>query len=133
MTQMNVSELAGLQDDPLIEEVIAILFSDQPVRSVIRPDDSRRHWQWWADTPQGSTSRLWLSYAEIITDDTVPEMEDRVRTALAVLVPTYVTTIEVTAVQTHLDEIALDIVLGRPRQTDLTVGFLLTQQGGTDA
>ena len=34
-----VAELAGQQDDPLVEEVLAILFSDQPVQRSIRPNE----------------------------------------------------------------------------------------------
>lgn len=126
-----VYELAGQLDDPLAEEIVATLFSDQPVRPVVRPTDNRRHWQWFARDPEGQTSRVWVGYAQPITDDSVAELEDRAESSLAVFVPDFATSIEVTATQTAVDEITMVVSVVRPEQVDLTIQLLV--QGGTGA
>ena len=125
-----VAELAGQQDDPLVEEVLAILFSDQPVQRSIRPNDSRRHWQWWARDPIGQTSRIWLSFAQPLTDETAPQIENRVESALAVLIPDYATAIEATAQRVAFDEIRLDILITRRELGEISIGLTL---GGPSA
>lgn len=126
-----VYELAGQLEDPLAEEIVATLFSDQPVRSVIRPTDNRRHWQWLVRDPVGQTSRVWVGYAQPITDDSVAELEDRAQSSLAVFVPDFATSIEVTATQAAVDEISMVISVVRPAQVDLTIQLLV--RGGTGA
>jgi phage gp46-like protein len=126
-----VYELAGQLEDPLAEEIVATLFSDQPVRPVVRPTDNRRHWQWLVRDPEGQTSRVWVGYAQPITDDSVAELEDRAESSLAVFVPDFATSIEVTATQTAVDEISMVVSVVRPAQVDLTIQLLV--QGGTGA
>ncbi len=132
MTALPVYALAGEQDDPLAEEVLAVLFSDQPGRTVVRPGDTRRHWQWWARDPAGQTSRLWLSSDQPITDDTTTSIETRAAVALSVFVPDFVSSVDVTAQQTAFDEVALTIVIERPLQVDLTLGLVLGGNGGNN-
>jgi hypothetical protein len=123
-----VYDLAGQLDDPLAEEVLATLFSDQPVRPILRPNDNRRHWQWFARDPVGQTSRVWVGYAGPITDTTVSELQDRANSALAVFVPDFAVSISATATQTAVDEIALVVSIQRQPQVDLTIQVLV--QGG---
>ena len=126
-----VYTIAGQLDDPLSEEIVAVLFSDRPVRSVERPADSRRHWQWFARDPVGQTSRVWIGYAQPITDTAVEEVQDRAETALAVFVPEGARSIEVVATQTAITEIALVISVVRIQQVDLTIQLFV--QGGLGA
>ena len=128
MAFQSIHELAGLQQDPLAEEVLAVLYSDQPVRSIVRPSDSRRHWQWWVRDPEGSTSRLWLSFAQPMVSGTAEQVEDRVSKALTVLVPTFVTAVEVNALQTSFTQIQLEIILQRPKSSSLTIGLILNNE-----
>jgi len=122
-----IYKLAGQQKDPLVEEIIAIIGSDQPTRSTIRPKDSRRHWQWWARDPRGNTSRVWVSYGQPITDETPAELKSRTEAALAVLVPAYARKIEVEVNQISFDEMQLDVLV------DGAVVVSATTQGGLSA
>lgn len=126
-----VYELAGQFEDPLAEELVATLFTDQPVRLVIRPTDNRRSWQFFARSPVGQTSRVWVGYAEPITDDSVGELRDRAESSLAGFVPDFATSIEVEATQTAVDEITMVVSVTRIGQVDLTIQLLV--QGGTGA
>ena len=132
MTKSPVYELAGQQADPLAEEILAVVFTDLPVRESVRPGDSRRHWQWWARTDRDeSASRLWLSIDQPITDTTTTEIEGRVSKALAVFIPTFAKSIDVLAQQLTFDSVTLDITVHRPQQTELTIGLVLAQGGSS--
>lgn len=128
-----VYELAAVQDDALGEAVIAMIFTDQPVRSALRrgeqQGDTRRHWQWEARRDrQNRGSRVWLSLGETITDDTPDEVKGRVESSLASLLSSgQVTSIEVTVTQIRHDALGLQVRLGRPRLAALELGFVLAQ------
>jgi len=129
-----VYEVAGQLDrqDPLAEEIVATLFSDQPTRSVERPRDSRRHWQWFARDASGQTSRIWVGYAGPISDLTIEQLQQRAESSLAVFVPDYATAIAVRATQGAVDEIDLVIEVDRRDAVGLTIS-LLVRQGGSGA
>jgi phage gp46-like protein len=122
-----IYELAGQQQDPLSEEVLASLFADQPVRPSIRPNDNRRHWQWAARPTATTTSRVWLSFDRPITDDTVTELKARAESALAWLIPRYARAVTVTVQQIAFDSVSLGVLVQREREEDLEVGLILTQ------
>lgn len=126
-----VHALAGTLADPLAEEILAILFTDQPVREDVRPGDARRHWQWAARQSNGNTSRLWLSYAQPIVDTTVTDIEGRAVSALAGLVPEYARAITVSAQQTAIDEITMIVTISRTGQSDEIVQLVIGGSGGT--
>lgn len=125
-----VHELAGVQEDPLAECVLARLYTDRPVRSSMRPGDTRRHWQFFARTDtENFGSKLWV-LGEPFTDDTVRLMKSRAENALAALVGDgSATSIEVTVRQTAVDAAVLDVLITRPNAEDLSLGVAL-QQGG---
>lgn len=125
-----VYELAGQLEatDPLAEEILAVLFSDQPVRVELRPTDNRRHWQWFARDPVGSTSRVWVDFGQPIVDDTVELLANRAESALQVLVPQFATEITATASQTAINEIRLVVDVTRANGT--TTNLDLTVTGG---
>lgn len=84
---MRVHQIAGQQTDPLLEEALAVLFTDQPVREELRPGDSRRHWTWFGRRDEAqSSSRVWLNLGEPLSDETVDLLEGRANSALAALV-----------------------------------------------
>lgn len=125
----SVYTFAGQLDDPLAEEIVATLYSDQPVRSVERPTDSRRHWQWFAREPLGQTSRIWVGYAEPLTADSVENVQTRANAALARagFAPKYADSVTATATQTAVDEIELEIVVARSGQTDMVIQLVIVQ------
>jgi phage gp46-like protein len=125
-----VYDLAGKQEDPLVEEVLAKLYTDTPVRPDLRKDN-RRHWQWFGRTPRGNSSRVWLSYAQPITDDTPTEISGRAEAALADLIPTYATQIEVSAQRTGINEVELNVAITRPSGQEISLGLTVT--GGMSA
>lgn len=119
--QKPIYELAGQQTDPLVEEALAILFSDRPVRSSIRPD-TRSHWQWRVRDPRPNTSRLWLSFAQPLTDAVPSEVKGRIEDALSVLIPAYAKKVTATVRRVAFDEINFEIVIVRPDNREVTFG-----------
>jgi hypothetical protein len=121
-----VSELAGLQEDPLFEFVLALLYSDAPVRNVIR-SDTRRHWQWMARDPNESASFVWLTFAQPITDDSTAELEQRTLAGLEPLVPDKAKSVEAKAKVVRFDAIALTVTIGRLDGTTFEQTLILEQ------
>lgn len=110
-----IYELAGQQDDPLAEQILGLLYSDQPVREVVRKD-ARRHWQWMArgqPNTTASSSRLWISFAGPFTSDTVAEVQVRAQSAVDTLVPYPASSATATAKQISATQIDLSVVAVR--------------------
>lgn len=118
--------LAGQQDDPLREKVLALLYTDRPVTPAQRPGDTRAHWTWLArsDT-ENQGSRLWLSESEPITDGEVERMRVRAQAALEPLVPDRARSITVAAVQVAHDQVRLtvDVTTIRGESFSMTLGI----------
>jgi hypothetical protein len=130
MALVPVYELAGEQDDPFTEEVLAVLFSDRPERASVRPEDNRRHWQWWARDPVGKTSRGWIGFAEPITTETVELLQRRYQTALSqAFVPDFATQVEVTVQQVRVNALQISWVITRDLNQVITQSVVLTQGG----
>lgn len=124
-----VHELAGQQTAPLDEEVLAVLFTDAPERTTVRPGDTRRHQQWLARQHEGSSSRGWLSFAQPLIDSTRSLLEERYESALrAAFVPVYASSVDVTITQTAVNELTLRWVL--TRSDNVTEGSVVLSQGG---
>lgn len=131
-TYSQVYELAGVQDDPLAERVLALLFTDKPERPSVRPGDTRQHWQWFARTDtQNQGSRLWLNVDAPITDSSIVLMKSRAENALApLLADRTATKIDVTVQQVAIDSVDLIVVIRRPNAEDLSLGVAISQGGG---
>lgn len=131
-TYSKVYELAGVQDDPLAERVLALLFTDKPERPAVRPGDTRQHWQWFARTDTSNQgSRLWLDIDAPITDRTIALMKSRAENALApLLADRTATRIDVVVQQTAHDAVGMVVTIRRPNDQDLTLGVALEQGGG---
>lgn len=122
-----IPDLAGLQEDPLAEYVLAVVFTAAPIRSVIQRDTSR-HWQWMVRDPNESASFLWLSYAQPITDDTPAEIAARVLTPLQDgLVPDRARSVETSASILRFDAISLTITITRTDGTIFDQTLILEQ------
>lgn len=125
-----VPDLAGLQDDPLAELVLAVIFTAAPVRSIIRADTSR-HWQWMARDPAQSAAFVWLSYGQPITDDTPVEVAARALSPLQdILVPRHASAVETEAKIVRFDTVALTVRVTRRDGTTFEQTLLL-EQGAT--
>lgn len=122
--QSHVYDLVGQQDDPLVEEALMILFSDRPVRESIRAD-TRAHWQWQVRSPKGSTSLVWLSFAQPITDTTPAEIKRRIEDALAVLVPDFAKTVAAVVKRVAINAITMDITITKPNGNTSSFGVSL--------
>jgi phage gp46-like protein len=118
-----VYELAGSQDDPVVEDVLASLFTDAPVREVERPGDTRQHWTWAARAVDGS--RVWLSFAQPLTDDTAGLIQQRAQASLAWMVPRVAKEVEVSARQVSCDTVVLGVKVRRPDTTTIDLSFTL--------
>jgi phage gp46-like protein len=130
MALQPVYELAGEQDDPFTEEVLAVLFSDQPERVEVRPEDNQRHWQWWARSPSGQTSRGWIGFAEPLTDEVPALLEQRYESALTTaFVPAYAVSVTVTVRQVRINTLAISWVITREFNQVITGGVILSQGG----
>jgi hypothetical protein len=131
MQAQPVHELAGQQDDPLVEEALAVLFTDQPERESVRPGDTRLHQQWMVRRAEGATSRAWLSFALPITSAEIARIKDRSETALRVaFVPRYVSDVAVTVQQTAINELTLTWRLVKSGAVVSEAAVLLTSGGG---
>lgn len=122
--QAQIYDLVGQQDDPLVEEALMILFSDRPVRESIRAD-TRSHWQWQVRSPKGSTSLVWLSFAQPITDATPREVKRRIEDALAVLVPDFAKAVSATVKRVSINSITMDITITKPGGSTASFGVSL--------
>ena len=126
-----VYDLAGQQSDPLTEEVLAVLFTDAPVRSSIRPGDTRRHQQWRTRSPDAASSRGWLSFAEPLTSDIPTLLQERYTAALrAAFIPAHAASVDVTVVQTAVNELRLTWEIIRA-SGGVSTGSVLLPQGGS--
>lgn len=107
-----IHDLAGVQDDPRVEEVLAVLYTDQPVREDLRPGDSRRHWQFWARKSEGSSSRLWLVMDQPIVETIPKTIEQRAVAALTqAFIPDQASAAEASARQISFTEVELVVVI----------------------
>jgi phage gp46-like protein len=124
-----VYELAGQQDDPVVEDVIFSLFTDQPVRDVESPGDTRNVTAWQLGYVGGS--RLWMSFAKPLTDETSGLVVQRAKAALAWMIPVVAKTVDVTAKQITFDTIKLDIGIVTPSNRTIELSYVLP--GGSGA
>jgi len=125
-----VHDLAGQQSDPLTEEVLAVLFTDAPVRHSVRPWDTRRHQQWWARRHEGASSRGWLTFAEPLTAEARTLLQERYLSALrTAFVPAHADGVSVSVVQTAVNELRLTWEIIRSGQSISTGAVVLTQGG----
>lgn len=123
-----VWELAGGQDDPFTEEVLAVLFSDRPERYEVRPEDNRRHVQWMIESPVGQTSRGWIGFAEPITTEQIELLQRRYKTALEqAFVPDFATQVEVTVQQIRVNELRLAWIITRTSAQVVSGAVILSQ------
>jgi len=125
-----VHELAGQQTDPLDEEVLAVIFTDAPERTAVRPGDTRRHQQWLARPHERASSRGWLSFAQPLIASTRSLLEERYESALrAAFVPVYASSVDVTITQTAVNELTLQWVINRA-DGGVSDGAVVLPQGG---
>jgi hypothetical protein len=125
-----IYELAGQQDDPLTEEVLAVIGTDAPERETVRPGDSRRHQQWLARRHEGQSTRAWLSFAQPLTAATPALLKERYESALRIaFVPAHARSVEVTVTQTAVDELTMRWVITRP-DGSVNVGAVALPRGG---
>ena len=125
-----VYELAGQQDDPLAEEVLAVCFADAPERASVRPGDTRNHQQWMARKHEGMTSRAWLSFAQPLVANTRALLEERYESALrTAFVPVHATSVDVTVTQTAVNELTIRWEIVRP-DGGVSEGAVVLPQGG---
>jgi phage gp46-like protein len=124
-----VHELAGQQEDELIEDVLASLFTDLPVREVESPGDTRQKSAWQMGYVGGS--RLWLSFSKPLTDDTPKLVEQRAETSLAWLIPVIAKSVVCKAKQITFDSIQLDVKILRLNNKTIDLSFVLP--GGSSA
>jgi IS4 transposase len=124
-----VYELAGQQTDALAEEVLAVLFTDQPERASVRPGDTRQHQQWLARNPDGASSRGWLSFARPLTADTRALLKERSESALrTAFVPAHASSVTVTVIQTAVNELTLGWTIVRS-SGNVSEGAVVLSQG----
>lgn len=129
-TPQPVYELAGQQSDPLVEEVLAVCFTNAPERASVRPGDSRRHQQWLARRHEGQSSRAWLSFAKPLTGDVPALLKERYESALrTAFVPSHASSVSVTVTQTAVNELTMRWLIVRG---DVTVseGAIVLPMGG---
>ena len=126
-----VPDLAGLQDDPLAEYVLAVEYTAAPVRNIVR-SDTRRHWQWMARNPLESAAFVWLSYAQPITDQTPIELAARAKAPLDQLVPDRASSVETSARIVRFNQVDLTIRIVRLDGTTFEQTLTL-DQGVPDA
>ena len=125
-----VYELAGQQTDALTEEVLAVCFTDAPERASVRPQDPRRHQQWLARRPDGSSSRAWLSFAQPLTADTRTLLEERYESALrTAFVPVHASSVDVQVTQTAVNELTMRWAITRSNG-DVSEGAVVLSQAG---
>jgi hypothetical protein len=125
-----VYELAGQQTDALTEEVLAVCFTDAPERASVRPQDPRRHQQWLARKPEGSTSRAWLSFAQPLTASTRTLLEERYESALrTAFVPVHASSVDVQVTQTAVNELTMRWAITRSNG-DVSEGAVVLSQAG---
>ena len=130
-TPQPVYALAGQQDDPLAEEVLAVLFTDAPERESVRPGDSRRHQQWLARQSSGQASRGWLGTAEPITASMISLLQERYASALrTAFVPRDASSVTVSVKQTAVNELTIRWTLVRGDATAAEGATVLIQGGG---
>ena len=126
-----VYELAGQQDDPLVEEVLAVCFTDQPERASVRPGDSRAHQQWLVRSPAGASTRAWIGLADPITTASKQLLAERYQSALRVaFVPRYASSVVVTVTQTAVDELTMSWRLVR-NDVVISSGEVVLPSGGS--
>ena len=119
-------------DDPFTDQVLDVLFTDAPERPETDPENNRQHWQHWADSPRGRTSRGWRSFAKPLTEDVPPLLERRYQTALeTAFVPEYGDQVEVTVRQTRVNQLSIAWVLSRSRNQVVTGGVLVSTVAGS--
>ena len=125
-----IYDLAGQQTDPLAEEALAVIGTDEPERASVRPGDNRRHQQWLARSASGQGSRGWLTFAGPLTATYIALLKDRYETAMRVrFVPRHAVSVSVDVKQTAVNELAIRWTIVRTDRS-LSEGSVTLTQGG---